>query len=34
MINFFCLIKILVEDLKIIYYKNYIYKNKIKDKKI
>ena len=30
----FLLSKILIKDLKIIYYKDYIYKNKIKDKKI
>ena len=31
-INFFCWIKILVKDLKVMYYKNHIFKNEIKEK--
>ena len=34
LINFFYYIKILIKDLKIIYYKDYMYKDKIKNKKI
>ena len=32
-LTFFYLTKILAQSLEVIYYKSYIYKNKIKDKK-